>query len=287
MKNILFSVIIVSYKNLKVLINCIDSIYQYNEIEDKLEIIVVDNSPEDNIYRYIKVNYPGVRILKSNNRGFGAANNLGANIAKGKYLLFLNPDTLLIEPIFKFAIEQFEKDDKLALFGVKMLDENLKRNTSFAFLDKKGFFAVLFTKLLNKADFFLESKMYIVGAAMFIRKNVFFEVGMFDENLFLYREEADLARRIKAYNYKIKYFKNKRLIHLGGKSSTDLSSTSKLSEQLKSTKYYCQKYGIDYNKMILKEIRYLKFKRFVYKMINQHKCDEIEIYINILKESMQ
>ena len=86
MNHILFSVIIVSYKKLDILIDCLDSIYKYNDIGDKLEIIVVDNSPEDNIYNYIKSNYNDVRILKSENKGFGAGNNLGAKIARGEYL---------------------------------------------------------------------------------------------------------------------------------------------------------------------------------------------------------
>ena len=118
MDKIILSIIIVSHKNLEVLRNCLDSIYLYNDIGECLEIIVVDNSPEDNIYHYIKNNYSDIMILRMDNKGFGAANNLGAKIAKGEYLLFLNPDTILIEPIFKFAINQFEKDDKLSMFCV-------------------------------------------------------------------------------------------------------------------------------------------------------------------------
>jgi len=282
MNHILFSVIIVSYKKLDILIDCLNSIYKYNDIGDKLEIIVVDNSPEDNIYNYIKSNYKNVIILKSENRGFGAGNNLGAKIARGKYLLFLNPDTILIEPIFQFAIKKFEENNSLALFGIKLLNENLKRNWSFYFIDEDSFFRAMLIKLFRKMDFFVDGKMCIAGADIFIRKKIFFDIGMFDENIFMYGEEADLARRIKANNYEIKYFKDKSLIHLGGETVANKSSA--IREGLRSTKYYCKKYNIDFNKKILHRIRYQKFKYFIYRIFKREKCKEVKLHIEILKE---
>ena len=104
MNNIELSVIIVSYKNLEIIVDCLNSIYKNNDIGNYLEVIVVDNSPEDNIYNYVADNFENVRIIKNQNKGFGEGNNKGACIARGKYLLFLNPDTILVEPIFGFAI---------------------------------------------------------------------------------------------------------------------------------------------------------------------------------------
>jgi len=282
MDQILFSVIIVSYKRLDILIDCLDSLYKYNDIGDKLEIIVVDNSPEDDIYNYVKNNYNDVIILKSENKGFGAGNNLGAKIARGKYLLFLNPDTILIEPIFQFAIQNFEQNNNLALFGIKLLDKNLKRNCSFYFIDEDSFFHAMLIKLFRTMDFFIDGKMCITGADIFIRKKVFLDIGMFDENIFMYGEEADLTRRIKASNYKTKYFKDKSLIHLGGGTGTDKSFA--IREGLRSTKYYCQKYNIDFNKKVLHRIRYQKFRHFIYRIFKKEKCKEVKFHIEILKE---
>jgi len=285
MDQILFSVIIVSYKRLDILIDCLDSIYKYNDIGDKLEIIVVDNSPEDNIYNYIKSNYNDVVIIKSENRGFGASNNLGARIAKGKYLLFLNPDTILIEPIFQFAIKKFEENNNLALFGIKLLNKNFKRNDSFYPIAGYGFFQRIFLSLFQKMDFFIEGKMCIAGADIFIRKKVFFDIGMFDENIFMYGEEADLARRIKASNYETKYFKDKSLIHIGGETVRTFTNKSSLIRVgLRSTKYYCEKYNIDFDKMVLRQIRRQKFKYFIYRIFKREECKEIKNHIEILKE---
>ncbi|MDI3478486.1 MAG: hypothetical protein PWQ59_2011 [Thermoanaerobacterium sp.] len=220
--------------------------------------------------------------MKSENRGFGAGNNLGAKISRGQYILFLNPDTILIEPIFQFAIKKFEEDKNLALFGIKLLDKNLKGNWSFYFIDGYHFFKAVLIQLLRKMDFFIDGKMYIMGADIFIRKKVFFEVGMFDENIFMYREEADLVRRIKASNYKTKYFKDKSLIHLGGKTITDKSSA--IREELKSTKYLCKKYNLDFNKKVLYLIRSNTFKYFFYRIFKKEKSKEFKLHIDILKE---
>jgi len=282
MDQILFSVIIVSYKKLNILIDCLDSIYKYNDIGNKLEIIVIDNSPDNNIYDYIKSNYKGVKILKSENRGFGAANNLGARIARGKYLLFLNPDTILIEPIFQFAIKKFEENNNLAWFGIKLLDKNFKKSFSFGFINEDSFFQQLLSILFRKLDLFIDGKMFIAGADIFIRKKVFFDIGMFDENIFMYAEEADLARRIKANNYKTKYFKEKSLIHLGGEADTNRNFA--IREGLRSTKYLCKKYNIDFDKKVLCQIRSQKFKYFIYRIFKKEKCEEVKYHIEILKE---
>ena len=119
MRGMTLSVIIVSYKKIEVLRDCLNSIKQYNDIGEDLEVIVSDNSPDDILYETIKKEYDWIKIIKNENKGFGAGNNRGYEIATGKYLLFLNPDTILIEPIFKFTVEQFEQDKDLALFGVQ------------------------------------------------------------------------------------------------------------------------------------------------------------------------
>ena len=106
------SVIIVAYKSGDILVKCLDSIAKYNDIEDELEVIVVDNSPEDErIERDLaKSQYKNYRYIPSDNRGFGAGNNQGVDISTGEILAFLNPDIILIEPIFKKVWEKFQKE---------------------------------------------------------------------------------------------------------------------------------------------------------------------------------
>lgn len=262
MDKIILSIIIVSHKNLEVLKNCLDSIYLYNDIGENLEIIVVDNSPEDDIYHYIKNNYSDIIILRIENKGFGAANNVGAKIAKGKYLLFLNPDTILIEPIFKFAINQFEEDDKLSMFGLKLLNENRRRNLSFGFIDKMSIISMILIRIFNKFNIYIDGQMFISGADMFVRRRDFINIGLFDENIFMYKEEADLAKRLKANGGKTRYFKSKSLIHLEGKTTND--SEAATLRKIESLKYFCEKYNLNFQRRFQQNLRYQYFKYFFY-----------------------
>ena len=279
-----FTIIIVAYKNLDILIKCINSIYKYNDIGEKLELIVVDNSPDNEVYDYISKEYSNVRIIKNENNGFGAGNNFGARDASGKYLLFLNPDTILIEPIFKYTIEKFENNPDIALFGMKLRDIELKSNLSFFFLNESGFFKGQILKLFNKLDIFIPNKMFISGANMFMRRTEFIDYGMFDENMFMYNEEKDLTRRIIQNNKSNAYLKSKSIIHLEGKSSASNINSFKI--RIKSLKYYCFKYNISFTDSLLREYNYLKKKKFFSKVLGR-KVDFINEQIDFLKEEMK
>lgn len=265
------SVVIVSYKNLSIVTNCLDSIKKFNDIEANLEVIVVDNSPDETIATYLSSNYTWVKTIKSENKGFGAGNNTGVANSNGEILLFLNPDTILIEPIFKFAVRKFESENKLAVFGVKLVDKTMNKNMSYFFIDSYGILSNQIIKLCNKLDIFLKEKMVVSGANIFIRRKDFIDSGMFDEKIFMYYEEMDLMKRVKLLNKEIAYFKDKKIIHLEGKTSTD--SINSLNIRLKSLRYYCNKYKLNYEKRLRSEIRYLRIKLTISKYLFKNSND--------------
>ena len=127
------SVIIVAYKSANILKRCLDSIAKYNDLGDELEVIVVDNSPEGfRVQSEIeKSNYKNFKYIAADNKGFGAGNNIGAKVAGGEILAFLNPDIILIEPIFKGIYQEFLQDSKVEMLGVKLLYEDMKIGFSF------------------------------------------------------------------------------------------------------------------------------------------------------------
>ena len=283
MNEVIISVIIVSYNNLNILIDCIESIKKYNDIGSELEIIIVENSPSHEIYNHIKNDYGNdIKVIKNINKGFGQGNNVGARAAKGEYLLFLNPDTILVEPIFKFAINRFRCNDKLALFGLKLIDKNFKSNMSYYFIDKHNFIHGQIIKIFNRLNIFLKNCMYISGANIFVRKEIFFQAGMFDENMFMYYEEPDLIKRIKSNGGKIAFYKTKKIIHLEGK--TTVSNESTLRRRLESAKYYSSKYNLDFKKQIKSEIIYNAIKYFIYNLCKDDSKNGTLCVINILKE---
>ncbi len=277
------STIIVTYKNLDVVTDCLDSIRRFNDIGEQLEVIVVDNSPDYTIIDYVETNYPWVKAIKSENKGFGAGCNLGTKHSQGDYLLFLNPDTILIEPIFQFAIDVFDDNKDLGMFGVRLVDAELAKNQSFQFCDKSGFIWALVYKLCDRFDLFIDGKMYTSGADIFVRKKAFFDCGMFDENLFMYSEERDLVRRIRSLGYKTGYFSSKRIIHLEGKSA-DSNIEGKVKMQLEAQKYYCTKYGLDFVNMVKGQLRYDYVRLFVHTLLGNEKAEDCKKIISVRRE---
>lgn len=270
-----------TYNNERLVSDCLESIYKFNDIDNNLEVIIIDNSFDSKVYDYIINKYPYIEIRRNKNNGFGEANNRGAKLARGKYILFLNPDTILVEPIFQFAIQIFEENMRLGLFGIKLVDKNLKRNMSFYLMEARGLLDNFLTRISNKLDIYIDGKMFIAGADMFIRKDLFIDIEGFDENIFMYNEEPDLTRRVISNGYKTAYFKNKQLIHLEG---TSLDNYDSLNRALKSTYYYYSKYRLDYFRKIDSDIRIEKVKKLVYSLFKPESVHIIENRIKIFED---
>lgn len=271
------SVIIVSYNGKEMVADCIRSIKKFNDIGEALEIIIVDNSPNDEVKEYLSEQFIDINVIKNENTGFGSANNRGANLANGRYLLFLNPDTIIIESIFKKAIQRFEQQSDMAMFGVRLVDRNHKRNMSFYYRPVKVSKHTIPTyksfkiKLANKRGAFNNIMMYTAGADIFIRHDIFNEAGRFDENIFMYYEEPDLSNRVEMMGKSVSYFDDIKIVHLEGGTVQD--NPQKLLWRLDSLGYYCKKYGLDYKAMLKAEIRDDKFKSIIYRFLSRHLYD--------------
>lgn len=286
------SIIIVTYQKIDIVRDCLDSIKKYNDIGEALEVIISDNSEDDTLYNVIKKEYDWIQIIKNKNEGFGAGNNRGFDISSGKYLLFLNPDTILVEPIFKFAIEQFEKKSDLALFGIQLLKPNLKRNYSFYIMDKYGILALLQSKFAFLFNYYKDGKMFIAGADLFVRRESFEKAGRFDEKIFMYKEEADLIKRIKldAVEKTTCFFKHKSMIHLeGGTEDISIDRRTVIAERIVlADRYYCNKYNIKLNTVLKQRIRRARLKLCIFQLIGKknHVMMEKKL-IQIYKDALE
>lgn len=273
------SVIIVSYENCEILRDCIESIKKFNDLKDDTEIIISDNSITNNVYEMVKKEYPDVQIIKNNNIGFGPANNRAVDISSGEYLLFLNPDTILLEPIFQFTVDKFEQQSNLALFGIKLLNVNGTANNSFFAMDNYTLSWTLLMKVFSKFDIYLDGKMYIAGADLFVRKSAFEAAGRFDENIFMYYEEPDLIKRIKNLpnDYITSFFPEKKMIHLeGATENKDVSSiVRKVGRSIETYKYYCKKWNIQFSENVKRMKTYQEVKKSVGTVIGQK--DNVEL----------
>lgn len=264
-QDIVLSIIIVNYHSFSYVKNCVDSIYRYNDIAEGLEVIIVDNSEDKKEYEQLMSIIDKVNIVNNTNKGFGAGNNKGVACASGKYLLFLNPDTELIEPVFRDAISIFEGNSNLGAFGFKLVDKDLKPNVSCAMRMTMGFWRTMLSNILVKFGFFIPKIMFTSGADLFIRKEAFDNVKGFDENIFMYCEEADILNRINNIGYSNAFFKNHSIVHYEGKTQkNDYSRT--YYNMLKSKIYYCNKYGYNIKMELKKELRYCKMKLGVFRL---------------------
>jgi GT2 family glycosyltransferase len=228
------SIIIVNYNVKYFLEQCLHSVVRAAE-GLQTEIIVVDNASSDGSIDYLQPLFPSVHLIASKkNLGFGRANNLALQQAKGEYVLFLNPDTIVPEDCFKRCISFFEHHPKAGALGIRMLDGSgsflpeSKRSfpsTSTAFFKAVGLAdAFPKSKFLNKYSLgYLDEKHnhpvdVLAGAFVMIRKCVLDEVGGFDEQFFMYGEDIDLSYRIKKAGFENWYFAETPIIHFKGES---------------------------------------------------------------------
>lgn len=232
------SVIIVNYNTCVLTRNCLNSIYQQTKDID-FEVIVSDNGSKDGSIEMIKKEFPQVILIENNaNLGFGAANNRGLKIAKGKYIFYLNSDTVLLNNAIKFFFdywEQSQEKDKIGALGANLLNDKgeiIHSGGKFPKAWKEVFFLsarLLITyivwmfgikkrrtkkKLVSEIS---DNVDYITGADLFVKNNKY---AFFDERFFLYYEETYLQLQLNHIGLKRIIIKGPKIIHLEGESNS-------------------------------------------------------------------
>lgn len=226
--NVDLSNIIITFNSAPYVENCLNSIFA-QQSNVNYETIVIDNASTDSSVDIVKKKFPNV-ILKVNsiNLGFSAAINQAVNLTTGKYILLLNPDTVLsrnfLEKLFNF-IKEFSD---CSIAGVKIIDTNDKHQPSS--WKKMSLLTVFFEnllpyqlsiKLVTKNSTTLTQVENVCGACMLIRRDVFEELGGFDERFFLYYEEIDFCLRANQRGYKVYYNPYVEVVHFASKSSSN------------------------------------------------------------------
>lgn len=278
------SVITVAYKSPEILQKSIDSFFEFNDLGNEAEYILVDNSPrEDRVDKKLSENtLAKITYIPADNRGFGAGNNVGVSVAKGELLAFINPDIIFIEPIMRKIYQRFQDNKSCGMMGCKLLYEDLTPGFSFYYDYQFSVIKKWSIKVFNKINKFNPNTMYISGANMFVRKDLFLSAGMFDEKIFMYYEEPDLTRRIKSLgNWTVHFNSDLKMIHLERKSTPSSLNSTKC--EFESAIYYGKKYHLNYRRKISFEYYYLLFKREIYKMTNKGKYNSLKIVCNYIK----
>lgn len=250
------SIIIVSFNTKNYLKDCLQSVF-HNLKKTKYEVIVVDNASTDSSTTYLKKLQAQKKIkllCLSENLGYGTANNYGAVQASGKYLLFLNSDTLLKEDPLSPAISYLEKHPSVAAYSCRLTYPNGQIQPTggyfptlwrlFAwqfFLDDLPLLNRLISSVHPPASFYHQPRFldWVTGAFMLVPKETFTQAGGFDERIFLYAEELELCFRLKKLGKLVVYQPKTKIIHFGGASA---GSHLAITQEIKNMVYFFKKH---------------------------------------------
>jgi GT2 family glycosyltransferase len=234
------SVVIVSFNTRALLRDCIDTVKAQEGVA--FEIIVVDNNSRDGSPEMVAAEYPEVRLIASKvNLGFGAANNAAFAVAGGRYVALLNSDAFFPPGLLVEAVRGMEAEPNVGLAGAMLIGRDGELQPSSRLFPSVLNDALCMTGLSSrypKSRFFgradrtwcdpLEAADvdWVPGAFSILPREVLQRVGFFDERFFLYYEEVDLCRRIKAAGSRIVYWPRLRIVHIGGESSRTVGRLS-------------------------------------------------------------
>jgi GT2 family glycosyltransferase len=285
------SIIIVNYNTDKLLKQCLDSVY-LQRVNFDFEVIVVDNNSTDKSLEMLSKYFTQVKIISNTkNVGFGKANNQGAKLAKGRWLLFLNSDTQCpdgtLDKVMRQAIAKSSKNSGDVVVGCRLLNSNNSIQASAGFfptiervalqmffLDDLPFVKSIFKPYQqNQVQFYSKDQEvdWVTGAFLLLPNDLFKKVHGFDESIFMYGEEIDLCYRLKKEGARICYVDSPALYHHKGGSSANGFKSAVVGEYKGLVSFYKKHYP--------KKIIFLKLtlftgallRRLVFGIIDQEK----------------
>lgn len=224
--NNLLSIIIVSYNCKELLSKTIESIYTNSTID--YETIVVENGTDGGALSASLISSKIIVIVNKYNSGFAAANNEGFKKSTGKYILLLNPDTIILPNTILPLLAYMEENKKCGICGPKILNKDGLHTTNpcEALQPQKLFRDIFFNRLFKLSNDQLKPEQssecaYVHGSCMLIRREVYEALGGLDESLFMYCEEFEISSRAREAGWKTCYVSDADVIHLGEGASSE------------------------------------------------------------------
>jgi len=255
----LYSLIFVNYGSARYLAEAIQSI-QHTEDLSRSELIVVNNDPNEYSVIHALSRIFGFIVIESGqNGGFGKGANLGAAAAQGHIIGFINPDILWTGRSLD-SILSLLSDQTIGVAGISLVDSNGQQE-SFSFGDE-----LTFSRLIKNNLFPIASRKntsetittdWVSGGALFMRKDDFSNIGGFDERFFLYFEDMDLCKRMRAFGKSIRLSFKTSITHRGGKSHPSHASQKRYFFESQET--YMRKYRPKKEIFALRLLRLLRY----------------------------
>lgn len=225
------SIVIVNYNNAKLLEACLKSVQNFSQ-KLALEIIVSDNGSSDGSQKMLKDKFPEVTLIENNeNLGFIKATNKGLKIASGRYIILLNDDTELKNNALEILVDFMDKNPKIGACGPKLLNTD---NTP----QRQG--SILGNPFWKRDEAIPVD--FVIGGALLLRKEVFQQIGLMDENLFFYNDDIDWCKSIRKAGWQIYFVPQALIMHYGGYSSRRTFNRRLFVEGFRGGLYFCRKH---------------------------------------------
>lgn len=259
------SILIVSFNTREVLRECLNSVAA-STASLSVETIVVDNCSRDGSAAMVRKEFPWVHVIESKeNLGFGRANNLAFTAARGRYIVLLNSDAFLQQNTLCLSLKKMEADPTVGLASGRLVGRDGELQPSARMFPNLLRQLLVISGLAHKfagSRFFGQADRtwadpmeaaevdWVPGAYSIIPADILHRYGFFDPRFFLYYEEVDLCLRIQKAGYKIMYWPEICIVHVGGESSRQVK-TLEMSQtgaqlvlwQMRSTLLYYRKHG--------------------------------------------
>jgi GT2 family glycosyltransferase len=236
------SIIVINYKSARLVLDCLESVYQQTH-RYSFEVIIVDNDSRDDCKEKVMAKYPATRWIQMDyNAGFARANNAGFAITQGEYILLLNADTIILDGAIDKSIQLLQQQPDASGCGVQLLHTDGTNQISGAYNIKGGLNALLPLPYLGNLVRYLGYRFnsiipsiqtfpdkieidWIVGAYILVKRSVLAKSGLFDEDFFMYMEEVEWCGRLQKQG-KLYLFSEPRVIHILGGTSNDYYNTT-------------------------------------------------------------
>jgi len=256
---------IVTYNSLNEIEECLNSILNNSNNVD-FEVVIVDNASTDGTQQILK-NYSNNKsfiklILNDENKGLAKANNQAINICNGRYLMILNPDTIVKDRAIKMMVDYLDDHEYVGIVGCKNYFENDIQHRNYH--HNWTIFHILLWRLFpnsivrfiydNFSKYEEQTVLFVSGSSLMIKRDLFVKIGGYDERFFLSIEDvADLCLRAKKHGYQTVFYPKPEVIHLGGRSHKSTPGVV-LYHGFQGSIYYLQKHQGYYQAEVLRYI---------------------------------
>jgi len=250
------SVVIVGWNARHYLELCLNSLYEAPP-RRSMEVLVVDNASSDGSSEMIQSRFPQVKLIRSEeNLGFAKGNNVAIRQCQGRYIALVNPDVIVFPGCLDALADYLDQNPKVGNVGPRVLNPDMSMQSTcrrFPTLWNNFCTTTRLEKLCKNSRFFAGEHMFyfphdrelpvdvLVGCFSMIRRETFDEVGLLDENLFMYGDDVDWCRRARNAGWQVVFYPGGRAIHDRGKITAPFPVRFAVAQQ-RSILYYWRKH---------------------------------------------